>query len=117
MIGGAVPHFVKDMESCICYLEANHPIGPDDLLRIPISWVGNRSPKTGINWSLAIKGFKTGDPTLIKVHLRALLLMSVKRAIGERLYVTLHNIYMEAKWVSNVWNRRSYSHASWPGQD
>jgi predicted metal-dependent phosphoesterase TrpH len=95
MIGGADAHFAKDMQRCICHLEANHPIGPNDLLRGRISWVGNRSLKTGIYWSQAIKGFKTGDQRLMTLHLRALLLMSMRRGIGEVLYGKLRTLWKQ----------------------
>jgi predicted metal-dependent phosphoesterase TrpH len=91
-IGGADAHFIKDIKSCICYLAAGHPIMPDDLLTLEINWAGNRTPKTGIYWSQAIKGLKIGDRALMKSHLQALLAVSMKKAIGEGMYRKLRNV-------------------------
>ena len=83
MLAGADAHFISELGSCICYVDATRPITPAALLSADRTWVATVSPKTGLYWSQVIKGWKSRDPALAKAHLRAVLLDYLRRTAGE----------------------------------
>jgi predicted metal-dependent phosphoesterase TrpH len=94
-IGGADAHFLKDMKSCICSLNVDRPITPDDLLSSQRTWIEYRSSKSRLHLSQVIKGLKVGDSALMRSHLRALFLMHVKSAIGKGLYGRARDVWKQ----------------------
>ena len=95
-IGGADAHFLSDIQSCICYLEAGPVITPENLLHAQRVWIGKNSPRTRLHWSQVIKGWKTGDRSLFKSHLVAALLSHMRGAVGENVWGMLRMV-----WKSN----------------
>jgi len=92
-IGGADAHFLKDLESCICYLNAGPMIVAENLLHAERSWAGKRSSRSGLHWSQIIKGVKTHDPALVKSHIQALGLSYLKRTVGDKAYLKLRSVW------------------------
>jgi hypothetical protein len=93
MIGGADAHFLKDLESCICYLDTGTMIVAENLLHAGRSWAGKPSSRTGLHWSQIIKGVKTHDPTLVKSHIQALGLTYLKRTVGDKMYLKMRSAW------------------------
>jgi predicted metal-dependent phosphoesterase TrpH len=86
MLAGADAHFVRELGNCVCHMPAGGTITPNDLISAPCRWEGMPSAISGLHWSQVIKGVKTKDATLARAHLRALALLRIRRALGERLY-------------------------------
>jgi predicted metal-dependent phosphoesterase TrpH len=86
IIGGADAHFLQDLDTCICYLEAGPTLTSENILHAPRSWVGKQSPKTRLHWSQAIKGVKSRDAALVKAHCRAAVLLHIQNVVGRNAY-------------------------------